>query len=81
MARQENSSARAVASLTTGIISVVLGWLDPRAGLPIAIVGLVLGVTGEPSKHGFAQIGIALNILGIIVSVGFIVFLIAFAWK
>ena len=62
-------SGRAVAALVLGIIGL-LAWLIPFIGLPIQIVGLVLGIQSRKStKHGMAIAGIVLSSIGILLSI------------
>jgi hypothetical protein len=60
---------KAVASLTLGILSLVC-WCLPILGLPMTIVGLVLGIKDhKSSKPGMAIAGIVTNIIGLVLSV------------
>ena len=62
-------SGRAVASLVLGIIGL-FAWMIPFLGLPIQIIGLVLGIQARAStKRGLAIAGITLSIIGIVLSV------------
>jgi hypothetical protein len=55
----------AVASLVLGIFSL-FAWLLPVAGLPVAIVGLVLGILGRRSlRRGLAMGGIVTSSIGL----------------
>ena len=59
----------AVASLVLGIISLI-AWFIPPFGLPISIVGLVLGIKSVKSeKRGMAIAGIVMSAIGLIASV------------
>ncbi|MBP3753911.1 MAG: DUF4190 domain-containing protein [Lachnospiraceae bacterium] len=59
----------AVASLVLGIISLI-AWFIPLFGLPISIVGLVLGIKSVKSeKRGMAIAGIVTSSIGLILSV------------
>ncbi|MDF2540675.1 MAG: hypothetical protein K0S47_393 [Herbinix sp.] len=58
----------AIASLVLGIIGL-LAWCIPLFGLPITIVGLVLGILGLKSIYkGMAIAGIVLSSLGLLFS-------------
>jgi Domain of unknown function (DUF4190) len=62
-------SGKATASLVLGILGLI-GWCLPIFGLPMTIVGLVLGIKGQnSSNHGSAVAGIVLNIIGLALSV------------
>ena len=55
----------AVASLVLGILSLI-AWLLPIAGLPVAIVGLILGILGRGSRNrGMATGGIITSSIGL----------------
>ncbi len=62
-----NEKIMAVASLVLGIINLC-SWFFPICGIPLAIVGIVLGVLGmkDPSQKTLAMIGIALSVLGLL---------------
>ncbi len=57
----------AVASLVLGILSLVFGWCLFFIGLPLAVVGLILGIA-DSSGSGMRTAGIVLNIIGLAVS-------------
>lgn len=60
---QKSSGGKAIASLVLGILGL-LAWLLPLIGLPITIVGLVLGMVDRKSeRRGLAMAGIVLNAL------------------
>jgi hypothetical protein len=61
---------QAVASLVLGILSLV-AWLLPIAGIPIAGIGLLLGILGvtRGSRRGMAVAGIVLSAIGLLLSV------------
>jgi hypothetical protein len=66
---QPTHSGKAVASLVLGIFGM-FGWCLPILGLPITIVGLVLGVKGfKSANQGTAVAGVVLNIIGLVLSV------------
>jgi hypothetical protein len=78
---QTNALAvRAVASLVAGTISL-LGVVFPLVGLPVAVIGLAMGITAEPSRRGIAQIGIALSALGLIANVAIVIVVAEFTRK
>ena len=59
---------KAVASLVLGIISL-LSWCLPFIGLPVAIVGLVLGIKDRQSPNrGMAIAGIVMSVIGLVLS-------------
>jgi uncharacterized membrane protein len=60
---------KAVASMVLGILGV-FAWLLPIIGLPITIVGLVLGAKdlGSPNR-GMAVAGLVLSIVGLVLTV------------
>lgn len=51
-----------VSSLVLGIISLI-AWLLPLAGLPVSIIGLVIGIRKNYTT------GIVLNIIGLVLTV------------
>ncbi len=61
---EKNSSAGATTSLVLGIISS-LAWIIPIIGLPITVVGIVLGAINMKSKKhkGIAIAGFVVNIV------------------
>ena len=55
----------AIASLVLGIVSLI-AWLLPIVGLPVSIVGLVLGCkTVKSDKKVMAIVGIVLSSIGL----------------
>ena len=62
-----NERIMSIASLVIGVINLC-AWFIPICGVPLAIVGIVLGALGmkDPSQKTFAIIGIALSALGLI---------------
>lgn len=65
----EKHSGKAVASLVLGLVGL-LAWFIPLFGLPISIVGLVMGIKGKRSKNrGMAIAGIVLSILCLIATI------------
>ena len=62
-------SGKAIASFVLGIIGL-LAWCIPLVGLPVTIVGLVLGIKALPSQtRGLAIAGIVLCIVGLVGSI------------
>lgn len=62
------ASGAAIASLVLGILGL-LAWCIPLFGLPMTIVGLVLGVKArKTSDSGLALAGIILCIIGLVAS-------------
>ncbi|MCG5547507.1 DUF4190 domain-containing protein, partial [Halorhodospira halochloris] len=60
---------KAIASLVLGIVGL-FAWLLPIAGLPVTIVGLVLGIKDiNSSNRGMAIAGIVLCIIGLVASI------------
>ena len=61
----------AIAALVLGIIGLV-AWLIPILGLPITIVGLIMGVNGRrknPEQKGMATAGMIMSIIGLILTI------------
>ncbi len=56
-----------VASLVLGILSVVFSWCLWFLAIPLAIIGLPLGII-EREKSGMRTAGIVLNIIGLAIS-------------
>jgi hypothetical protein len=60
---------KAIASLVLGILGLVC-WCLPILGLPMTIVGLVMGFKGQRSpNHGLAIAGLVLNTIGLMFSI------------
>jgi hypothetical protein len=66
---QPSGNGQAVASLVLGIVGLI-AWCIPICGLPISIVGLILGIRqmNSPSS-GLAIAGVILNSLGLLASI------------
>ena len=68
---ENKKNGKAIASLVLGIVSVVmiflgLGWIS----LFTSIVGLILGISAKKEQtSGMAIAGVALNIIGLVISV------------
>lgn len=59
----------AIASLALGIIGM-MAWFIPLFGLPITVVGLVLGIKGLKSENkGIAVAGLTLSIIGLVATI------------
>lgn len=62
------ASGKAIGSLVLGIIAMI-AWLCPLIGLPIAIVGLILGILSlKTPKRGLAIAGIVLSGIGLLLT-------------
>jgi uncharacterized membrane protein len=60
----------AIASLAIGIINLC-AWLLPVCGVPLSIVGVVLGIISRnSSQRNLALIGIGMGCLGLLLSIG-----------
>lgn len=65
----DNPTGKATAALVLGIVGL-LAWFIPLFGLPITIVGVVLGVQGMKStRRGTAAAGLTLGIIGLVLSI------------
>ena len=64
-----NEKILAIASLAVGVISLC-GVIVPLIGIPFGIIGVVLGFLGrrDASWKTYAAVGIALSIVGILLS-------------
>lgn len=63
------SNGKATTSLVLGIIGM-LAWIIPLFGLPITVVGLILGIKGLPTvKHTRAVVGIVLCSIGLLFTI------------
>jgi membrane-bound ClpP family serine protease len=70
-----NARIMAIASLVLGVINLC-AWFLPICGIPLSIVGLVLGFLGmkSPSQKTLAIIGLALCGFGLLLGCGNAVF-------
>lgn len=75
---QNNKSGLSIASLVLGIISIALGLFLNIFIIPIAVVGLVLGIVYKEKTKQMCT-GIILNLIGLIVSILTFVLIIIFA--
>jgi len=58
-----------VAALVLGIVGLV-AWFIPLFGLPVTIVGLILGVIGQKKKKKrIALAGMILSIIGLVATI------------
>jgi len=66
-----NEKIMAIASLVLGVINLC-AWFFPICGIPLAIIGLVLGFLGMkvPSQKTLAIIGMALCGFGLLLACG-----------
>ncbi len=62
MTKEEKKS---LAALVLGILSLIF-WVIPLLGLPIAIIGLILSVTGIKDKRRFAMAALICSIIGLV---------------
>lgn len=63
------SSGKAVASLVLGIVGL-LAWLLPIIGLPVTIIGLVLGIGARRSPNSkMATAGIIMSLIGLVLTI------------
>ena len=62
-------SGKATASLVLGILGMIC-WLLPIIGLPVTIVGLVMGCKGlDSSNRGIAMAGVILSVIGLVATI------------
>ena len=68
-ASTDNARIMAIASLALGIINLC-AWFLPICGIPLGIVGAVLGYLGmkSPQQKTLAIVGLVLSIIGIILA-------------
>jgi hypothetical protein len=66
---QSKTSGKAVASLVLGIFGMIF-WLLPILGLPVNVVGLVLGAKSlNSASRKIATVGLVLCIIGLVLTV------------
>ena len=66
----QQGGGRAIASFILGLLDLLF-WLLPILGIPIGIVGLVLGITSRDSpRRGLAVAGIVMSIIGLVLGLG-----------
>jgi len=62
-------TGKALASLVLGIVGLI-AWFIPLIGLPVTVVGLILGIIEMPGKgRGMAKVGVILCIIGLILTI------------
>ena len=61
---EEKKGKKSVAALVLGILSLIF-WLLPFIGLPITIVGLVLGIIGVYEHRKYAIAALICSIIGL----------------
>ena len=66
-----NEKMMAIASLVLGVINLC-AWFLPICGIPLSIIGLVLGYFGmkDPAQKTLAIIGMALSGIGLLLACG-----------
>lgn len=65
----KDSRGKALSALILGIISIPTALL-PILGLPIGVIGLVLGIISrKSSSKGKAVVGIVLSIIGLVLTI------------
>jgi hypothetical protein len=66
-----NEKIMAIASLVLGVINLC-AWFIPLCGVPLSIIGLVLGFLGmkDPSQKTLAIIGMVLSGIGLLLACG-----------
>ena len=62
MSSSNNNKNKSMGALICGIISLIM-WLIPIIGLPLSIVGLILGCKNK------YKVGITLNIIGLVLTI------------
>lgn len=69
---------KAIASLVLGIISIVMLFVFSGCGIPFAIGGIALGLTGlKSAQRGIATAGIVTSIIGLAISLIFTLVIVA----
>ena len=59
---------KAIASLVLGILSLIC-WFIPIIGLPISVIGLILGISGMKEKREYALTGVICSSIGLGLSI------------
>jgi hypothetical protein len=68
--RKRNPESAGVASLTLGIISLVMFLFFPPIGILLSIIGLILGIKQQrKQKTRAGKIGMILNIIGLALNI------------
>lgn len=67
--QNQEISGKALASMILGIIGLI-AWLIPLFGLPITVIGLILGVKSLKSNNsGIATAGVVTSIIGLVLTI------------
>ena len=67
--QNQEISGKALASMILGIIGLI-AWLIPLIGLPITVIGLILGVKSLKSNNsGIATAGVVTSIIGLVLTI------------
>jgi hypothetical protein len=67
--QNQEISGKALASMILGIIGLI-AWLIPLFGLPITVIGLILGVNSLKSNNsGIATAGVVTSIIGLVLTI------------
>ncbi len=67
--KQQTGGGKAIASLVLGILGMI-AWFIPLFGLPVTVVGLVLGIKGLGSENkGMAVAGVTMSIIGLVATI------------
>lgn len=65
---EQSGGGKAIASLILGVFGMV-AWFIPLFGVPVTVVGLVMGINGMKSRQrGMAIAGLVLSIIGLVLS-------------
>ena len=77
-----SSNGVGTAGFVTGLLGALLSWF-PLAGIPLGLLGIVLGGVGmsqgrrSGQKTGLALAGVVLGVLALVISIGLIAFVAA----
>lgn len=68
--RPQESNGKSVASLVLGIVGVI-AWCLPILGLPVGVIGLIMGIQGynRSNAKGMAMAGIVLSIICLVLTI------------
>ena len=64
--RPQESNGKSVASLVLGIVGVI-AWCLPILGLPVGVIGLIMGIQGY--NRSMAMAGIVLSIICLVLTI------------
>ena len=69
-ASPQESNGKSVASLVLGIVGVI-AWCLPILGLPVGVIGLIMGIQGynRSNAKGMAMAGIVLSIICLVLTI------------